>query len=72
MVKKHTAILTIGRFSGTNIHDVRDFCEYHDVDIKAIKLNSGLFNTTYQVDLEGEEIDIAKVLMRFPSFHKGE
>lgn len=64
MIKNVTTVLSLGMFSGVSIHDVRDVCENWNVTIKAFK-QGGFFVKTYTIELEGETLDIAKVLAHY-------
>lgn len=65
MVKQVSTIINVGKYAGNQLEDLEKLCKEYNVSIVDVKKLGGIFNKTYQVTLEGSEINLAKVITIF-------
>jgi|GEM_PF-4395253 len=65
MASQVSTIVNVGKYTGNQLEDLENLCKEYNVSIVDIKKLGGIFNKTYQVTLEGSDINLAKVITIF-------
>jgi len=65
MVNQVSTIVNVGKYTGNQLEDLESLCKEYNVSIVDVKKLGGIINKTYQVTLEGSDLNLAKVITIF-------
>lgn len=70
MVNQVSTIVNVGKYTGNQLEDLESLCKEYNVSIVDVKKLGGIINKTYQVTLEGSDLNLAKVITIFKGWIK--
>ncbi len=65
MVNQVSTIVNVGKYTGNQLEDLESLCKEYNVSIVDVKKLGGIINKTFQVTLEGSDLNLAKVITIF-------